>query len=446
MKRKIFFVVVCVAIFQWVMISSCQKNDAVELSRQKPEKDLVDQNASSERFTIIHLDSDTVYTLKSSFRRQNGEQLIVDAGTVIKCSNGSSINILPGGIIQANGTKESPVVFTSAAYPGTQQAGNWEGIIIEGKSSNNNSPGTIGDITDFSGTLNYVRIEFGSLRLKNVGSRSFFENVQVSYSKTSPAFKIEGGTFNARYLLSYASSSQADFYFTDGYIGRVQNLLAYRHPYFADEQRTLLTGLYIENNQSGDLNALPQTCPAISNMTVLGPGNQPGVLAAYGDTSFRNGALVTTGNSEFKIRNSLFMGFPAAGWYLDDLGTAQSLIVQHAELTHSIFFNSAGFRNLYLEPNTAPPLNSDDFRNFMLSPDFHNLITDNIRLEDPYNYNDPKPLPLGDSLLLKGADFSGTFFKDFFIKHNYIGALGTENWLAGWVNFTPLKTNYNFYK
>lgn len=451
MKRTInFYLLVLTTGLQLVYSSACTKKDAVELNREKPEKQLQDNPPfSSGRIKIVHLFKDTVYTLSNTFTRQNGEQLIIEPGTIIKCNGlSASVRILPGGIIQANGTKENPVIFTSGSYFGTQKAGDWNGIIVEGKSQNNSS-GTSADVTDFSGTLNYLRIEFASLTLKSVGNRSSIENVQVSYAYNQPAFKIEGGTFNARNLISYACNGPADFYFTNGYQGRMQNLLAYRHPYFANtinSYQGLLSGLYIENNEFSNQNAQPRTYAAISNMSVIGPDYKAGAIAPYTDTSLRNGAMVTTGNSLFSIRNSLFMGFKGAGWWLNDSLTAKNLVLQQAECSYCIFYNSAGSRNFYLKPGSYPPFSSNEFKNFVLDPRLHNRLTDSIGLEDPYNYNNPRPFPKGDSLLLTGADFSGPFFSDpFFIKQTYKGALGKENWMAGWVNFTPLKTNYNFY-
>jgi len=448
-RNYYLFLFILITSLQLAYLSACTKKDTEELKREKPEKKLEHNPANRGRIKIIHLFKDTVYTLSDPFTRESGEQLIIDPGTIIKCNGvNASIRVFPGGIIQATGTNENPVVFTSGSYLGTQRAGDWNGIFIEGKSANNSS-NAAADVTDFSGTLNFVRIEFASLTLKSVGSRSVIENVQVSYGFNEPSFKIEGGTFNARNLVSYASNAPSDFYFTNGYQGRMQNLLAYRHPYFANTTNSyqgLLTGLYIENNQFSNQNAHPITFAAISNMTVLGPGNETGVLNLYADTSIRNAAWVTTGHSLFSIRNSLFMGFKAAGWYLNDSLSGRNLVQLRASCLFSIFENISGNRTFFLKPGSYPPFTSNDFKNFILDPRFHNILKDSITLKDPYNYNNPNPFPKEDSLLLNGADFTGIIFSDpFFRKQQYKGALGKENWMTGWTNFTPLKTNYNFY-
>ena len=64
---------------------------------------------------------------------------------------------------------------------------------------------------------------------------------------------------------------------------------------------------------------------------------------------------------------------------------------------------------------------------------------------NPYDYdNGPDAMPKTASLLLSGANFDGSIFSDpFFKKVNYRGALGSDNWMQGWTNFNPLRTNYN---
>ncbi len=411
--------------------------------------------SSANRMKVVHLYKDTVYTLSQFFVRHAGEQLIIDAGTLIKIPPNSAITITiePGGIIVANGTPEEPIVFTSSDYTGNQNV-NWGGITIQGNSTDN-STGSNGNPADFSGTLNYVRIEFAPLTLTAVGSGTSIENVMVSYANTPSssvprcAFEIDGGTFNARNLISYACGGPADFYITRGYTGKMQNVLAYRHPFFGATSYLLpnaLAGVFIENNPY-DTTAMPNTNPVISNLTVLGPNAQNGTAPAYADTNVRAAALVTTTNALFHIRNSLFLGFPESAWYLDDARTAHSIQYGPAELTYSFFHSNDTARTFYLKPDAYPPYTSADFRGFVTASSLNNQVVqdlDNLKFEDPFNYDNPNPYPKESSSLLQGANFGGGDFSDgFFNKVSYIGALGTDNWFQGWTNFTPLKTNYN---
>jgi len=429
-------------------VSGCKKKEDIEISRARPEKTIeafFGKDINVNRPDIIHLYKDTVYTLSQFLERRPGEQLIIDEGTVIKVNPGfnSYIIIDTGAILVANGTAGNPVVFTSNAAAGTQNT-NWGGLIIQGKAVDNSlNPG--GNPSDFSGSLNFVRVEFAKLTLTGVGNQTLVQNIQVSYS-SSNSFEINGGSFNARNLVSYACAGPADFYLSRGYSGKMQNLLAYRHPFFASTGYTN-AGIYIENNADNP-GATPRTIPVISNATVLGPDGQNGSASSYGDTTKRSAALVTTKNATFHIRNSIFMGFPKTSWYLDDGLTADNIRYDRAEVDYSLFQSDDSNRVFYLQPSVYPPFANDDLKNFVLGSPFHNQLlasSADFMFQDPFNYDHPNPSPKDNSPVLQGADLNGTNFNnDFFNKVGYRGALGKDSWLQGWTNFTPIKTNYNF--
>jgi hypothetical protein len=428
----------------------CKKNESIQAFPAKPVKVL--QNFSGR---VLHLYSDTVYVLSGSgpFVRNNGEQLIIDEGTLIKVNAQGApagITINQGAVIVANGTRNNPIIFTSNDLTGDQFR-NWSGITINGRSVDNSAPGGATDLTDFSGTLRYVRVEFAGLVFNRVGSRSIVENVQVSYSNPEPSFKIQGGSFNARYLVSYACGGAADFHFSNGYSAGMQFLLAYRHPFFGGPGAGIfntLAGLFIETNTFNPL-AKPVTYPVISNLTVIGPDVVNGSTPYYKDTSaaFRTGALVTSAGALFRLRNCVFAGFTASAWYLDDSTTANALRGGMAEMTRSVIQAGYADRATCLMPRSYRDFNSDHFMAFTLDTMFHNRILTGfgeLKLNDPFNYDAPDPFPSTESPLLTGAGFEGAVFSNpFFTKTSYIGALGTDNWLSGWTNFIPLKTNYN---
>lgn len=441
MKKKLFFF--CFGAIL-VYATGCQKKETVRTSVAKPEKSL-----ESLQGLIIHLYKDTVYTLSQTVVRNSGEQLIIDEGTLIKVNpGGASIIINAGAVMEANGTRDNPVVFTSNEAPGSQNR-NWGGISIAGKSINNSSNPT-GDVTDLSGALHFMRIEFAGLALKSVGNRTIIENVQVSYAERS-SFVIQGGSFNARQLVSFASNGPADFYISEGYSGKMQFILAYRHPFFGkagSEPFNALAGIYIENHPWNAVDARPYTYPFISNATVIGPDGQTGSSIAYKDTLLKTGALITTGSTGFRIRNSVMMGYPLAGWQIGDSLTASGVHYHLSELTHSVFHSNDRKRVFYLAPGIYPPFGSNDFETFILAPDIHNELiaqSTGFQLADPYNYDEPNPMPKQISPLQTGANFESSYFSDpFFAKVTFRGAFGNENWLSGWTNFTPLKTNYNY--
>ena len=155
-------------LFTSSFIASCTKKEDISVEPKKPEKDILEFAINNNYPKVIHLYSDTVYNISTVFNRFDGEQLIIDAGTLIKigkfdknAQSGSTLGgifIGPGGSIIANGTAQKPIIFTSSAPTGLQGT-NWQGIYIKGKSFNNGG-GTLGNASDFSCSLKYVRIEF----------------------------------------------------------------------------------------------------------------------------------------------------------------------------------------------------------------------------------------------------------------------------------------------
>jgi hypothetical protein len=456
MKKNIFLLLADCSIAFTFLFAGCKKAENIKTTTVKPEISI--DAALARNINNLHLYKDTVYNITGQLERQAGQELIIDAGTLIKMQgSAAAIYIAPGGSLKASGTRNNPVVFTSGAYMGTQFY-NWAGITVQGNAKNNaRALNAAIDTTDFSCTLTYVRIEFASLTLDAAGSRSIVENVMVSYtnqlqsgSLISSAFNFYGGSVNCRNLVSYACGGPADFYITNGYNGKMQNILAYRHPYFgnsANNPSNALAGVYIKNNRNDNNIVKPFTNPVISNLTVLGPNAQNGSAIKYSDTSLNNAAVVTTGNAFFKIRNAVLLGFPAGGLYVNDSLTTLNLINNNAELKNSFLHSNDSTRVFYLNPRIYRPYTSSDLKVFMLQAAFKNKViatAPGFNFLDPFNYNSPNILPADNSPVLIAGDFNDVFSDAFFIKVNYAGALGKENWLEGWVNFTPLKTNYNF--
>jgi hypothetical protein len=449
-KIRELVVVTCVFFF----CVSCQKTDSITVSRDKPEKELVGYfqlNPSSPRVRInsIHLSQDTVYLLKENFSRLEGEELIVDAGTVVKSVPGIGISIEPGAKIDANGTQNNPIIFTTNLPTGNNN-NYWQGIIINGKSVNNVT-NPQGNLLDVSGSLRFVRIEFGGLTLNSVGSGTMLENIQVSYSMLNSSFIFNGGSFNSRYLVSYACGAPADFYFTGGYTGNLQYLLAQRHPFFGKkgiQPENALTGVYIENCASCPVHAEPLTRPVISNLTVIGPNGIDGSSPEYSDAlSGSVAAMITSRNALFNIRNSIFLAYPLAGWQILDSLSAYNVHRLNAEFTHSIVQSGINVTSFYIKPGIYLPYDTRDFMIFMQEPRFFNRIfqvAEDFEFVDAFNFFNPQPVPQKNSPVLKGADFTGfPFDNNYFVKDEFVGAIGNVNWLAKWTNFQPLKTLYN---
>ncbi|MDN3656779.1 hypothetical protein QWZ08_14125 [Ferruginibacter paludis] len=458
MKKNIFTVLITNVFLLVLLLSTgCKKAEDVTSSPVKPEVILKES-----RIKAVHLYNDTVYILNSPFTRQDGEQLIIDEGTIIKAvpgitANGTAgITINPGATILANGSSKNPIIFTSAAATGNQSE-SWGGLLIKGRAVNN-ARGAAGDAADNSGIFKYARIEFAALTLDAVGSGTTIENVMVSYTsrvgQDDPlsAFNFYGGSFNCRNLISYACGGPADFYITNGYTGKMQQIIAYRHPFFGgtgSAPYNAFAGVFIENNAGNPADALPVTNPVISNLTIIGPDGQNGSAAVYANTGLaNNAALVTTGNTRFQVRNSLILGYPAGAWNLGDSLTGNALQRKESQLSNTVFYSGDTTRTFFVDPAASATFSSTELRSFILQPVLKNQLFSGVAdfsFQDPFNYEKLDPLPKSNSPVLKAGDYTGAYFAEpFFIKENYLGALGSDNWWLGWVNATPLKTNYNF--
>ena len=204
--------------------------------------------------------ADTLYILSGYVKVQDGATLTIEAGTTIvgdtaAAAIGSSLWILRGAKIEANGTATAPIVFTSMRPAGERTPGDWGGIIIIGNGTINRTGANIQteggaagesenyaggtDDNDDSGTLRYVRIEFAGFDVSNgagqelntlssyaVGRGTTYEYME-SMAGLDDSFEYWGGAVDGRYLVSYESGDD-HFDWTEGYRGRNQFLIAFQ--------------------------------------------------------------------------------------------------------------------------------------------------------------------------------------------------------------------------
>jgi hypothetical protein len=439
MSKKIKAIITILAgLFLVIIFFSCKKDSVF----QYPPKPNVIINANDSRLgsNLIHFVKDSVYILATNIIIDSGKKLLIDAGTLIKINPSIYISINSGASIDANGTKDAPVIFTSTANKGKQGRynydGTWDGLRINGNGNRKSS-----------GSLTYVRIEFAgafqtSFLLNNVSNTTTINNIEVSFSFNSSSFEFSGGNCNASNLLSYASSG-SDFTINKSYTGNLQNLLAYRHPFFAGGQGTNVGGVEIKDEG---------TRPVISNITIMGPSQKYANTSNYtlGNPQQR-AAIITANNSKFFIRNAAIIDYPFRAYYIDSYNTSRSLEIGEADISYSLFYHADTATAFYLPVAAYLPYTSADLKIFLLRERYHNELFESkgqYMLTDPYNYYDgvPNPAPLAGSPLLTGANFTdsaGVFNDPFFKKVSYRGAMGADNWLTGWVNFVPLQTDYN---
>jgi hypothetical protein len=437
------------------------------------------------------------YLLKGYVFVRNGATLTIEPGTIIKGDKDTkgSLIIEPGSKIEAKGTVDKPIVFTSNQPKNARNYGDWGGVIIAGNAPVNplvrpiveggiGTPYGGNNPTDNSGTLQYVRIEFSGiaflpnseingLTLAGVGSGTTIDHIQVSYNGDD-SFEWFGGTVNAKYLVSHRAFDD-DFDTDFGYSGKVQFGVSLRDPLQADQSGSKA---FESDNDGGPSNNLPRTAPVFSNMTAIGPLVNPSPNANISN-QYTAGAHLRR-NTATSILNSVIVGYPT-GVLIDGGGTAPLIASNELVFKNNIVAGSLTNSNsvrgqrdiIYIGPANGT---SNLTPNSVMSSDSaawgsavgpltwlkaggnrRYATADNVQLLNPFNLTTPGLTPRSASPIVivspatapvAPANFTDAKVADaFFTKVNYIGAFsgsGTsaDNWMAGWTNFDPQNTDY----
>lgn len=403
------------------------------------------------------LNAGTKYTLKGYVYVKNGATLTIPAGTVIIGDKGNATSdpgtliITMGAKIDARGTATNPIVFTSSKPVGQRAPGDWGGIILLGKAKVNTAGGTdyiegvpVNEDTKFGGTndddnsgaMQYVRIEYPGIALSpnneingltfgGVGRGTTIDHIQVSFSGDD-AFEWFGGTVNCKYLIAQGSIDD-DFDMDKGFSGKLQFLVAQRDPRFADQSGS--NGIECDNDPSSTGNALliPNTRPVISNMTLIGPNNATGQ-----NPQFKNGNQWRRG-TKFVLRNSIIVGFPNSGIYIDGELTALSVANGTAEFSNNLVHSNTSAAT-FLAGNGATSYTTATLTAYAGTKANVTLATAaDAKLTDPFNTTTPNFLPATGSPALSAVNFAGTDLSNaFFSAVTYKGAFGTTDWTSGW--------------
>jgi hypothetical protein len=393
----------------------------------------------------VTLDNTKTWIMKGKVYVDDGGQLTIPAGTLIKAIKRSSndsaaaLIVTRGGKVNAEGTEECPIVFTSNET--TPASGDWGGIVLLGKAPVNKvNPSIEGinlpsvpvgiDVTyggnvanDNSGILTYVRIEYAGasiatdnelngLTCGGVGSGTRLSYIQV-YKGNDDAFEFFGGTVNADHLYAYVPDDDA-FDFDFGYTGRIQFVVSVLNQ--TDDYSSNPNGIECDNDATGS-NDQPYTSPKVSNMTVVGVCDSAASKRS-GDVLL-NGAHIrrnTGGGSAFPLFNSVFMGFPR-GIFLDGLTgpCVKYNVIQAFDVVSNVALDAS---NKTFRTGTS--------------------ANDSVKLVAPCNYSCPDFRPTTASPAASGANFTDACITGLgFTSVSYKGAFATctttnANWLAGW--------------
>ncbi|HAA10737.1 MAG TPA: hypothetical protein DCE41_03190 [Cytophagales bacterium] len=259
----------------------------------------------------VTLDSDEgganrIYVLNGFVFVNESQTLTIEPGTIIKGASGqgenaSALIVARGGMIDAVGTAEEPIIFTAEAdailptdgvegsLPNNAR-GLWGGVIVLGRATSNNTTndnfieglpetdtrsqygGT--DDSDDSGDMKYVSIRHGGtdigsgneingLTLGSVGNGGTFEYIEVIANKDD-GVEWFGGAANLKWAL-VANCGDDSFDYDEGWHGNVQYAFVFQDG--AGDRAGEHDG-GPSDNETGE----PFATPTFANFTYAGQG------------------------------------------------------------------------------------------------------------------------------------------------------------------------------
>ncbi len=413
------------------------------------------------------------YTLKGWVYVDEGAKLTIPAGTIIKGDKltKAALIVEPGGYVEMKGTKDSPIVMTSAQPAGQRCPGDWGGLIICGKARNNQGtqqieggPTTIhgGDNdADNSGIYQYIRVEFAGypfdtdqeingVTFGSVGSGTTVDHIQVSYSNDD-SYEWFGGAVNCKYLVAYKGWDD-EFDTDNGFSGIVQYCLSIRDPRIADTSQS--NGFESDNNASG-ADITPFTTATFKNVTFVGPlaaknsdfTNTSGYITAgsvYPDNGSKLGlfqaAMQIRRSSKLNVENVLAIGYPI-GLIIDGEkgNTVKYAKKSECSLKNIIF---AGMSVIGTDKNKEY---ADYFYDYLTGT----ADSTQVSFSHTFFFSEPTNCEMDEAdLNLTDPNSTGqNYCPAKRLSDNnggYIGAFSdpSDDWLDGWTNFDPQNTVY----
>jgi hypothetical protein len=381
------------------------------------------------------------YVLRGTVFVQEGATLNIQAGTRVLGEAGSlgTLVVMQGGRLNAVGTREQPIVFTSDQAPGTRNRGDWGGIILNGRAPLNvpggenegeADTGIYGgrDENDNSGTLRYVRVEFAGtlyspdnelngIALQGVGRGTTIDHVQVHMNRDD-AIEFFGGTADIKYAVA-SNAADDSFDWTFGWRGRAQFIAMHQRGDDADR------GIEADNNEFGN-NLEPRSNPLIYNVTLCGdPFDGAESTVA---TTLRRGTALTLRN--FLITGSKSQGLTMETSNQDTLGQVNNGTTQ---IGAGVVWGMPTPILPALQPFVASGRFPDVRSSTVTDPGFAGLSP------DCFNHANPNFQPTSVATLAGGQLAPIQPPNDgFFEAVTFIGAVPpapADDWTRGWTSY-----------
>ena len=398
------------------------------------------------------------YTLDGLVFVHEGVTLTIEPGAVIKGKKqenittgdgASALIVRRGATIMAEGTADSPIIFTSEDDDvnnsndlGPTDRGLWGGLIVLGYATTN-QPTTDNQVEgippeldalyggtedeDNSGVLKYISIRHGGfsisgtpgdeingLTLGAVGSGTTISHIEV-YANFDDGYEWFGGTVRTKYLAAAFCADDA-FDYDQGFRGLHQFWFSVQGPDEAGRGGEHDGG---DDNETG----MPYAKPYIANATYLGSGKD---ATPAGDGNDR--AIYFRDNAGGKYVNSIFYDFVGVGVKVEDLTSGED---SRSRMENGDLVLANNYWYEFGAGNDLNGMSEEDFvRDHLVAND--NAIADPLlRGVDRLNPNGIDPRLRFDSPAIGGA----TVLPDpFFTSVGYRGAFDPNEdlWLLGW--------------
>lgn len=413
------------------------------------------------------LSPDTLYTLHGIYYVQAGATLTIPAGTIIQGVPAATLVVKPGSTIDAAGTWDKPIIFTSSQPAGNRLPGDWGGVVILGRARVNQpnpiieggliAEGTYGGTNDAdnSGVFKYVRIEFpgyrfalnneiNGLTLGGVGSGTEIHHIQVSYS-FDDSYECFGGTVDLHHLVAFGATD--DEFDTDfGYRGKCQFLFGLRDPIYWDPTGES-NGFESDNDATGTT-AWPQTAPVYSNVTLVGPEYVQFPLPA--GQRYQHAALLRR-NTRTSIFNSVMAGYPR-GISIRNLSVTKAqqdtLRFENNDITGDYLYVANMIHDRANWQTVAGNAGLGGWLIAHANQDTIVRVPSVVGLGALVALNSPDAVPQAGSVLIGTANWSDSYLANpYFQQVAYRGAFDpalpmSRQWTSLWTNFNPQVTNY----
>jgi hypothetical protein len=376
------------------------------------------------------------YVLRGAVFVRSGATLNIQAGTRVIGEAGSvgTLIVERGGRLNAIGTRQQPIVFTSDQPIGSRARGDWGGIIINGRAAVNvpggeyegeGDTGVSGgdDPNDNSGHLEYVRVEFSGVEFspdnelngiafQAVGRGGTYRFLQAHMSRDD-GFEWFGGTADIKYAV-VSNAADDSFDWTFGWSGRAQFIAVHQRGDDADN------GIEADNNEFGN-DFLPRSNPQIYNLTMCGDPDRNEGGESPRAANIRRGTALT-------LRNFLITGFKTTGLQLDGASTINQVNNGITQIGAGVVWNIA----TPLHSSVVPFVTSGRF------PDVRTGVDGGLS-SACFNHEHPSFRPVSVATLAGGQLAPIQPPNDgFFEPVTFIGAVPpapADDWTEGWTSY-----------